>query len=135
MKFLKWVGIIIVVFIVIGVIASMGSKQATDTTTPKATTTQPTTTTQPATAPAATKPVNKPTMNMAEFTQLKNGMTYAEAAAIIGGPGEVMSESGSPGDTYYTIMYMYKGEGDMGANSNLMFQGDKLQNKAQFGLK
>jgi len=135
MKFLKWVGIIIVVFIVIGVIASMGDKPATDTTTPKATTTQPTTTTQPAAAPVATKPVNKPTMNMAEFSQLKSGMSYQEATAIIGGPGEVMSESGSPGESLHTIMYMYNGEGDMGANANLMFQGDKLQNKAQFGLK
>ena len=80
-------------------------------------------------------PTNKPTMTMAEFTQLKTGMTYEEATKIIGGPGEVMSESGSIGDPAHTVMYTYKGEGDLGANANLMFQGDKLMNKAQFGLK
>jgi hypothetical protein len=32
-------------------------------------------------------------------------------------------------------MYKYKGEGELGANANLMFQGDKLANKAQMGLK
>ncbi|HAS04385.1 MAG TPA: hypothetical protein DCR71_01285 [Dehalococcoidia bacterium] len=104
----------------------MGDKSTSNTTTtPNATTTQ----------PAASKPVNKPTMNMAEFTQLKSGMSYKEATAIIGGPGEIMSESGSQGDSLHTVMYMYDGEGDIGANANLMFQGDKLQNKAQFGLK
>lgn len=80
-------------------------------------------------------PANKPSMNKAEFDQLKSGMTYEEASAIIGGPGEVISESGNPGDQFHTVMYQYEGEGDLGANANLMFQGNKLQNKAQFGLK
>ena len=88
----------------------------------------------PTPAPVVT-PANKPTMTMAEFTQLKTGMSYEEATKIIGGPGEVMSESGSKGDPAHTVMYTYKGEGDLGANANLMFQGDKLMNKAQFGLK
>jgi hypothetical protein len=30
---------------------------------------------------------------------------------------------------------MWKGEGSSGANANFMFQGGKLNNKAQFGLK
>ena len=80
-------------------------------------------------------PANKPTMTKAEFDQLKDGMSYEDATKIIGGPGEVMSESGSKGDPAHTVMYTYKGEGDLGANANLMFQGDKLMNKAQFGLK
>jgi len=74
-------------------------------------------------------------MHKAEFDQLKSGMSYKECTAIIGGPGEVVSESGSPGDQFYTVMYQYKGEGELGANANLMFQGDKLANKAQMGLK
>lgn len=78
---------------------------------------------------------NGPTMTMVEFTQLKDGMSYEEATKIIGGPGEVMSESGSKGDPAHTVMYTYKGEGSLGANANVMFQGEKLINKAQFGLK
>ncbi len=80
-------------------------------------------------------PKNEPTMTKAEFDQLQSGMSYEEATEIIGGPGEVMSESGIPGDALHTIMYQYDGEGDIGANANLMFQGNKLNNKAQMGLK
>lgn len=36
---------------------------------------------------------------------------------------------------FWTVMYQYKGEGQMGANANFMFQENKLQNKAQFGLE
>ncbi|NTV91008.1 MAG: DUF3862 domain-containing protein [Clostridiales bacterium] len=92
----------------------------------------------PTPAPVSTTtqaPANKPTMTKAEFDQLKSGMTYEEATAIIGGPGEVLSESGNAGDEYHTVMYQYKGEGGFGANANLMFQGNKLMNKAQMGLK
>ena len=78
---------------------------------------------------------NGSTMSKAEFTQLKDGMSYEEATKIIGGSGEVMSESGSKGDATHTVMYAYKGEGDLGANANVIFQGEKLMNKSQFGLK
>lgn len=74
-------------------------------------------------------------MTKAKFTEIKNGMNYEEVTKIIGGPGEVLSESGSEGDAAYTVMYQYEGIGSMGANSNLMFQGNKLMNKAQLGLK
>ncbi|SHH37497.1 DUF3862 domain-containing protein [Desulforamulus hydrothermalis] len=82
-----------------------------------------------------TPSANKPTISKEEFDQLKSGMSYEEATAIIGGPGVVISESGNPGDQLHTVMYQYEGEGDLGANANLLFQGNKLQNKAQFGLK
>lgn len=76
-----------------------------------------------------------PGISKAEFEQLKSGMTYEQATAIIGGPGEVISESGNKGEALHTVMYQYKGEKGLGANANLMFQGNKLQNKAQFGLE
>ena len=108
------------------------------------TTTAPSPVATPAPAPASVPiptpapvvaPANKPTMTKAEFDQLKDGMSYEEATKIIGGPGEVMSESGSKGDAAHTVMYTYKGEGSLGANANVMFQGEKLITKAQFGLK
>jgi outer membrane protein assembly factor BamE (lipoprotein component of BamABCDE complex) len=74
-------------------------------------------------------------INKSKFDQISNGMTYEQVQQIIGGPGDVISESGQKGTNFYTIMVQYKGDGDLGANANLMFQGDKLQNKAQFGLK
>lgn len=77
-------------------------------------------------------------MTKAEFDQLKTGMTYDEATKIIGGPGEVISESGTKGGdglNIHTVMYQYKGEGSLGANANMMFQDEKLITKAQMGLK
>ncbi|MGG1516998.1 DUF3862 domain-containing protein [Paenibacillus oryzisoli] len=111
------------------------------TTTPAVATTAPTTaptvaqTVAPTPTPTPAPPKNKPSMSKAEFDQIQNGMTYAQVTEIIGGPGEIMSEVGEKGSEFYTVMYMYDGEGSLGANANLMFQGGKLNSKAQFGLK
>lgn len=70
-----------------------------------------------------------------QFNQIQNGMTYEEVTNILGGEGEILSESGEKGTDFHTVIYMYQGKGDLGANANLMFQGNKLQNKSQFGLK
>lgn len=76
-----------------------------------------------------------PDVSKAEFDQIQNGMTYEEVVAIIGGNGEIMSEVGEKGTSYYTVMYKYDGEKGLGANANFTFQNNKLQAKAQFGLK
>lgn len=82
------------------------------------------------------KPKNNPsTISRAEFDKLRTGMTYKEAAEIIGGSGELSAEVGSAGDEYYTVIYTWKGEGSIGANANVTFQGGKLYSKAQAGLK
>ena len=44
----------------------------------------------------------------------------------MGGPGEVLSETGDEGTELYTMMDMYEGEGRLGANANMMFQ-DKIR--------
>jgi len=36
---------------------------------------------------------------------------------------------------YNTKMYMWEGEGSIGANANATFQNNSLTSKAQFGLK
>lgn len=105
----------------------------TATPTPSATP-EPTTTVEPTPTTSGTT-FNPPTISKTEFNALTNGMSYEEAVNIIGGSGEVLSEAGSPGDAYYTVMYTWKGEGDLGANANAMFQDNKLVNKAQYGLK
>ncbi|WP_336883818.1 DUF3862 domain-containing protein [Priestia koreensis] len=74
-------------------------------------------------------------MTLAAYDQLRDGMSYEEATKIIGGEGDVMSETGQKGAADHTVMYEYTGEGDLGANANLMFQGNKLINKSQFGLR
>lgn len=74
-------------------------------------------------------------MTKAKFDQIQNGMTYEAVSKIIGGPGELTSETGTKGDQFYTAIYSYKGNGDIGANAILMFQDDKLMNKTQMGLQ
>ncbi|MGA5663749.1 hypothetical protein ACPCZR_30585 [Bacillus bombysepticus] len=78
---------------------------------------------------------SRPGLTKVKFENIQNGMTYDQVKEIIGSDGEVMSEGGEKGTEYYTVMYMWKGEGSPGANANFMFQGGKLNNKAQFGLK
>ena len=100
------------------------------------TTTPPAPATNPAPAPApAVTPTNDPNMSKAEFDKIQNGMTYEAVVKIVGGPGEMTVETGTKGDDYYTVAYSFKGENGLGANAQLMFQGGKLNTKAQFGLK
>lgn len=75
------------------------------------------------------------TISKAEYDQLENGMSYKKVVALVGGEGEQLSETGSPGEEFYTAMYSYDGEGGLGANVSLIFQDDKLMTKSQFGLK
>lgn len=83
------------------------------------------------TSPAAS--VNPVSMTLDEFDRIAAGMSYQRVVAIVGGPGEVLSESDVAG--LHTIMYKWDGEGDTGANASVMFQDDAEINKAQFGLR
>lgn len=79
---------------------------------------------------------NDPTITLEEFNQITNGMTYQEVVDIVGGPGEMLSESDlGLGPEYASAMYMWEGEGSIGANANVMFQGGIVSSKAQFGLE
>jgi hypothetical protein len=72
-----------------------------------------------------------PTVTMAEYSRLQSGMTYQQAAEIIGASGEEMSRNDIAGFT--TVMYGWKNPD--GSNMNAMFQNNGLVQKAQFGLK
>lgn len=79
---------------------------------------------------------NAPTISLAEYNQIKNGMTYDEVIAIVGSFGEVLSETDlGLGPEYATAMWSWDGEGSWGANANVMFQGGKVVSKAQIGLE
>lgn len=85
----------------------------------------------PSEQPASKK--NSPKISKAEFESLKTGMTYNEVVSIIGGEGELSSQVDVAG--YDTKLYMWEGEGSIGANANVTFQNNKLVSKAQIGLK
>jgi len=91
-------------------------------------------------APAGTQASVKPsvavkdtTISLTEFNSLSTGMSYKEAVMIIGCEGTISSQSKMNG--IETIMYTWKGSGDLGANANAMFQNNNLVSKAQAGLK
>jgi hypothetical protein len=66
-----------------------------------------------------------------QYTQLREGMDYAEVVGLIG-LGTEISRSDLAG--IVTVMYQWDGNG-MGANMNAMFQNGKLVSKAQSGLR
>jgi hypothetical protein len=77
---------------------------------------------------------SKAKITMKKFKKIHNGMSYSKVKKIIGGAGSKNSESGQKGSPEYTVIYGYKGN-TLGGNAMFTFQGGKLLNKAQFGLK
>lgn len=79
---------------------------------------------------------NKPTISLSEFNKISAGMTYEDVVEIIGSKGNLLSEVDLDiGSQYKTSVYMWDGEGILGANANIMFQNGKVVTKAQSGLK
>ena len=71
-----------------------------------------------------------------EYNQLKSGMTESKVWSIIGGK---CTNTGTTdlgiGSQYVTVSYGCNGNGTIGANVILMFQGGKLSTMSQTGLK
>ena len=79
---------------------------------------------------------NPSTITLEEFDAIQTGMGYQEVFDIIGGRGTVLSEvDAGLGSEYYTVIYQWDGEGAVGANANVTFQGGTVSAKAQFGLE
>lgn len=76
------------------------------------------------------------TVTLEEFNKLKSGMTESEVWDIIGGK---CTNTGTTdlgiGSEYVTVSYGCNGNGSVGANVILMFQGGKLNTMSQTGLK
>ena len=79
---------------------------------------------------------NNPTISLEEFNAIQTGMEYQEVFDIVGSRGTLMSESDlGLGDKHYTAIFSWDGEGSIGANANVIFQGGKVISKSQFGLE
>ena len=72
-----------------------------------------------------------PVVSFIEFSQLRDGMTYTEAATVIGASGTLTAKSDIAGIS--TISYSWQNSD--GSNAIVMFQNDKLIMKAQAGLR
>ena len=79
---------------------------------------------------------NPPTISLEEFEQIQTGMSYQEVFDLVGSRGELLSEADlGLGDDYYTAIYSWDGEGSLGANPSVTFQGGYVTSKAQAGLE
>ena len=61
-------------------------------------------------------------------------MSYEEVKKIIGCDGELMSEVGTKGEQYYTVVYNWKGKDGI-SNAVFEFQDNKLIAKSPVGLR
>lgn len=82
-------------------------------------------------APSSIRGSEPPIVTLAEYEQIREGMTYEQVKTIIGTPGQELSRSDLAG--YTTVMYSWSNTN--GSNMNAMFQNGRLVNKAQFGLR
>lgn len=75
-------------------------------------------------------------VTLEEYNKLKSGMTEQEVWDIVGG---TCTNTGTTdlgiGSEYVTISYGCNGNGTVGSNVVLMFQGGKLYTMSQIGLK
>lgn len=76
-------------------------------------------------------------VDRATYNQLRPGMTLGQVVGIIRCPGSELSGTETMG--MRTVMYMWDGKGEVGANMNAIFQERnlemKLVTKAQSGLE
>ena len=70
------------------------------------------------------------TATLAEFNRIEMGMSRSQVVAVVGAPGEVVSEVKLAG--YVTIMLQWMNTD--GGNMNVMLQNNEGVSKAQFGL-
>ena len=75
-------------------------------------------------------------ISLEEFNKIKTGMSYKEVCSIVGGEGTLGSSVDvGLGEEYKTEIYQWTGDGTIGANANVTFQGGKVISKAQIGLQ
>jgi hypothetical protein len=74
----------------------------------------------------------------AKYQQIRDGMTYQEVVQILGMEGQELSRNTIkrvPGVMEAVETVMYQWANPDGSNMNAMFQNNKINQKAQFGLK
>jgi len=83
----------------------------------------------PTTVASDTTPTtNPPIITLAEFLQIRDGMSHDEVSAIVGDGGTTAAQNGTQ------ITYVWNGDGPPGSNATVTFDGDAVVAKAQVGL-
>ena len=72
------------------------------------------------------------TVSLSQFNSIQTNMTYKQVVDIVGGPGELISETGLA--WVKTHILFWNGD-ELGANMQVTFANGKVHMKAQYGLK
>jgi hypothetical protein len=89
------------------------------------------TTSTPLTDSSPSNSTSSGTLTMAKYNQIKEEMSYKEVSDILGGTGTEQMSSGT--GKYKVSSYKWE-EGDM-KWITVIFMGDKMSSKVQYGLK
>ena len=73
---------------------------------------------------------NPPGINSDEFAALRIGMSYVDAAGLIGGPGELVSEM----ELHDGKRSTYRWPGETGGSAHVGFSNGRLVHKTQIGI-
>jgi hypothetical protein len=74
------------------------------------------------------------TVTKSEFDKVDFNTSYEDVMKIVGGAGQIVSESGQPGDPDYLVTYQYKGD-KPNSSAKFTFRNNKLTNKSQSNLE
>ncbi|MDR3540109.1 MAG: hypothetical protein P4L69_03945 [Desulfosporosinus sp.] len=111
------------------------------TTTPADTNSAPPTTSQTASPSTKTPPTtaneqkNTVSISKAKYNQLKYGDTYEKTKSLLGGAGDILTESGTKGSKSYTVTYLIHVKSPSSAEVFLAFKDDRLVNKMEVNLQ
>lgn len=78
---------------------------------------------------------NTVSISKAKYNQLKYGDTYEKIKSLLGGTGEVVTESGTKGSKNYTVTYLCHVKSPSGGEVFLAFKDNKLVNKMEVNLQ
>ena len=87
----------------------------------------------PPTAVAEKK--NTVSISKAKYNQLKYGDTFEKIKSLLGGTGEVVTESGTNGSKSYTVTYLCHVKSPSGGEVFLAFKDNKLVNIMEVNLQ
>ncbi|WP_407309598.1 hypothetical protein [Desulfosporosinus sp. SB140] len=83
----------------------------------------------------STEKSNPLTISKAKYNQLKYGDTYEKIKSLLGGTGDIVTESGTKGSKGYAVTYLCHVKSPSGAEVFLAFKDNKLVNKMEVNLQ
>lgn len=75
------------------------------------------------------------TITKKQLNQIKKGMSYDEVIKILGGKGQLISESYQLGDRFYSVTYEWKGKSEISSGQIMFDENNTVQHFFETGLQ